>query len=219
MNLFYNIKHRISIISFLISERSNFPILRKWKKDRYSSPSPQYVKWNRFLDCPSAPWIETGTYIGATSKFLSSISNKVTTIEADYKLFMDATSILSTVPNVKVLYGESSLLLASVVQDYIDEGHTVINMYLDAHFSGGFTFKSKTESGSIIVRELESISSLFDQLVACTIFIDDFRLFKDNEELISHEYPAKNYLVNYANKYNLKWSVEHDMFILSKTKQ
>jgi hypothetical protein len=54
-----------------------------WVRRGCTGFAPQFVKQNVLMkNCvPGAPWVETGTYLGTTTKFLSARSPKVHSIE------------------------------------------------------------------------------------------------------------------------------------------
>src|SRR3546814_8821265 len=56
---------------------------------------------------PQETWVETGTYLGETTAFLSKNSNKVITIEPSEELFSKAANRIKSSPNVEVLPGGS----------------------------------------------------------------------------------------------------------------
>ena len=59
-----------------------------WSKLHYASPAPSPVKKKVLLrhNLPDCTWIETGTYLGDTTFFLSKLSSKVISIEPAEKL-------------------------------------------------------------------------------------------------------------------------------------
>ena len=54
-----------------------------WEKNSFLENSPQLIKENVFLKygIKNAPWIETGTYMGTTTKYLSNFFPHVYSIE------------------------------------------------------------------------------------------------------------------------------------------
>jgi len=79
-------------------------------------------------------------------------------------------------------------------------------IYLDGHYSGKGTHLSSMETPIEI--EINAISSLKKNFDKFVVLIDDFRLFS-----VDQAYPKKEYLVEWAIKNGLEWSVEHDIFI------
>ena len=63
-----------------------------WKKRGFLENSPQLVKENVFLKygIKNAVWIETGTYLGTTTKYLSDLFPHVYSIEPEPMLYASA---------------------------------------------------------------------------------------------------------------------------------
>ena len=63
-----------------------------WKQRGYLENSPQKVKQNVFLKygLEGANWVETGTYLGTTTQYLSNLSHHVYSIEPEQSLYSDA---------------------------------------------------------------------------------------------------------------------------------
>ncbi|MFB2983284.1 hypothetical protein [Microseira sp. BLCC-F43] len=73
--------------------------------------------------------IETGTFLGGTTKKLAQIANQVYTIEVDSENIPEATEFLKDSTNVTVKEGSSSEILRDLLKR--DHGNTLF--YLDAH--------------------------------------------------------------------------------------
>ena len=84
---------------------------------------------------PSFVAIESGTFKGTSTKKLSLIAHHVTSIEANESLFAKAKKSLSKNENITLEYGDSGLLIGSV----LPEDHVNCLIWLDAHYSGGNT--------------------------------------------------------------------------------
>ena len=59
---------------------NNLRSLKNWNKRNFRSPSPEFIK-QKILESENINdclWIETGTYYGETTKFLSKIAKKHT---------------------------------------------------------------------------------------------------------------------------------------------
>jgi hypothetical protein len=85
-----------------------------------------------------------------------------------------------------------------------------LNFWLDGHYSGGETFKGNKECP--IKDELNSIEVNFDNFEKISIFIDDVRLFLSS----ANDYPSIDYLVDWSRRLNMRWRIEHDIFIIQK---
>jgi hypothetical protein len=75
----------------------------------FTAPFPNYLKMQvlKTHAFPNAPWIETGTYEGSTSKYLSSRFPSVITLEPSETYYRRAVARLSDIKNIKVVFGTS----------------------------------------------------------------------------------------------------------------
>ena len=171
-------------------------------------PASAYEKL-QFLKGFSRPthyWIETGTFVGYTSRGLSSVSKHVYSLEPSPHYFKHSTKELSDLSNVSVINSTSEDGLLSIFET-IPTG-SVVNLWLDGHYSAGGTFLGANKCP--IPFELEVLESLKSRYIF-RIFIDDFRLFG-----VDDGYPEKDFLVNWSKKNEFSWTVENDIFIMSK---
>ena len=180
-----------------------------YTKSKCAPPAPHFVKQAVLLrhgtkDCA---WIETGTHIGLTTKLLSSRYREVHTIEPSDKLISIAKMNLRNASNVVFYHGSSEkyleIALSSVAGD--------VCLWLDGHYSGAGTFKGDLESP--IIFELGLIEKYLHGLKSAVIMIDDIRC----SHLDPQNYPSLDFYVQWANRNNLNWIIEHDSFI-AKTK-
>jgi hypothetical protein len=182
--------------------------LYNWAKDGFNRPSPWTVKHsvlNRY-SLNNSTWIETGTFHGETTKFLSRISNGVISIEPDETLYSQAVSKFLGVENIVLINSTSEEVFDHIVGKLSGN----VNFWLDGHYSGPGTFKATQETP--IVFELNTISKYRNNFQNILVLIDDFRLFSVDEE-----YPKKEFLVEWANLNGFSWTVEHDIFIISSS--
>jgi hypothetical protein len=114
-------------------------------------------------------FIETGTYLGVTTRRCAPMFEKVYTIELDQKLAQQAKDFLAPNGNVEVLQGDVLLILPKVLEKPICDAL----IFLDAHFSGGVTACGDIPEPAI--EELKVLSPVKDKIAG--IIIDDFRLF------------------------------------------
>jgi hypothetical protein len=177
----------------------------KWRNSNYSAPSPQHVKFGilKSNSLKNATWIETGTYLGDTTKKLAKIAQKVISIEPQVELSYFASKRLKRYTNVEVMNSTSENCIASVLTGV--SGPTCF--WLDGHYSGDVTFQGSEISP--ITSELIEISSYL-RSHDVVVFIDDFRLFVNSEVT---GYPAHSTLVAWAIDNKLSWTVEQDIFI------
>jgi hypothetical protein len=151
-------------------------------------------------------WIETGTYMGFTTRGLSAVSKAISSLEPSKLYFELSSKSLSDLKNVTLVNAASEDGLLAMIDHYPKGSH--INFWLDGHYSAGDTFLGANHCP--IEEELKTIASrlsVFDM----TIFIDDFRLFG-----LEEGYPTKDFLVDWGRDHGFNWSVEKDIFILSK---
>lgn len=117
----------------------------------------------------ASTFIETGTYLGVTTKRCAPHFDKVYTIELDKELAEQATVFLRNNQNVKVLQGDVLIQLPEILNQDVDN----VLVFLDAHFSGGITACGDLPEPAI--EELIILSKFSDKISG--IIIDDFRLF------------------------------------------
>jgi hypothetical protein len=179
--------------------------LKAWRDSGFSTPAPLSVKHAVLARhaLSGALWFETGTYLGQTTARLAADGSSVISVEANNRLHKNAARELAHLKNVRVLKGNS----AEVMAVELPEIQGPINFWLDAHYSGPGTFRGVGKSP--IVDELAEIGKSIERLAPLVVFIDDFRCFGD----ASGEYPPKAFLVAWASKFGLDWTIEHDVFI------
>jgi hypothetical protein len=114
-------------------------------------------------------FIETGTYLGVTTKRCASHFSRIYTIELDPLLADKASKFLSAHENVEVFQGDALSVLPNILSQDINN----VLVFLDGHFSGG-----DTACGEIPEPAIEEIKILarFKKKISA-IIIDDFRLF------------------------------------------
>ena len=197
----------LNFIELILSLRQFFD----WWKRGFLENSPQLVKQNVFLKygIKDAIWVETGTYLGTTTKYLSSLFPHVYSIEPEPKLFASACKRFEG-QNVTLFKDVSE----NVFQTLLPKLKGNVNFWLDGHYSAGFTFKGAKDCP--VESELAAIEKNFSNFDELTILIDDVRSFLSTAENYS-DYPSIDYLVDWARRMNLKWKIEHDIFIIQKS--
>ena len=190
--------------------------IKNWRKRNFSPPSPEFIKHqiiknNNLENCI---WIETGTYYGETTSLLATISKKTVSIEADEKLYNLVKKKLNHLSNVEILFGKSEEMLSNAIKSNINFDNICI--YLDAplchdHLTNKKTFGDE-DKGTPIKLELNLIENYLNNFKKVNILIDDIRLFNNKFQ----NYPNKNYIIEWCNKNNLTWEIEHDIFICKK---
>ena len=185
--------------------------LNHWRLRGFESPSPVFVKHACLLRnaSPNETWVETGTYLGQTTEFLSDFANIVYSIEPEETLFEAARRKFERLGNVHIIKGLSEHILPDLLPDLSGS----INFWLDGHFSSGVTFKGPQETP--ILDELSCIAQNIDRFGRLCIFIDDVRCFDPTVERYA-AYPALNRIVGWAVENGFSWTIEHDIFIAKK---
>lgn len=162
----------------------------QWKKRDFLESSPQLVKEKIFLKygIKNANWIETGTYLGTTTNFLSELYPYVYSIEPEPQLYKSASKRFAG-RNIKLFNDVSENVLPSLLNTLKGD----INFWLDGHYSKGITFKGSKNCP--VEEELEAIEKSFANFNKITILIDDVRLFHTTNTDYNN-YPSINYLVD-----------------------
>ena len=187
--------------------------LIKWQDIyNFSEPFPTFIKKKVLKEYSSSStiWVETGTLVGDTAKYLSKIAKFVYTIEPSEKYYNLSVKNLKNYENIKIYNATSENKLNDILE--IIKPNSDVCFWLDGHWSGGDTFKGETDTP--ILSELDTIERYLNNFSKLNILIDDFRIFDigNNVDI----YPSKEVLIEYAAKNNLKWRITRDIFILSK---
>ena len=148
----------VNLISLIIN--NNFLLSRLLKRQILKSLITSY---------DLKTFVETGTYLGDTSLYLSRVVKKGSTIEVSKFLYTRAKFRLRKKKNIEVLLGDSVEVLGNILGAI----NTPCLFYLDGHFSGGISSSAKNYSSPLNL-ELEIIKS-FHFLKGSIIVIDDAR--------------------------------------------
>jgi hypothetical protein len=120
------------------------------------------------VNIPFQIFVETGTYLGETTKVASGLFETVHTIEIAPHFYQNAKKMFSGT-NVTCHLGDSSIVLKDICPT-LDRPTC---FWLDGHWSAGNT--GKGIKNVPLYEELELIMNLCSQ--ECVILIDDCRLF------------------------------------------
>jgi hypothetical protein len=204
----YKHRHRIIVIARLVREWIEFATRN------YSAPSPTFFKMKTLFSFShiEGNWVETGTYMGGTTKYLAKRFPKVISIEPSPKYFMYAKSRLKNLKNITLLHGTSEDLFEGAI---VSAG-PVVNLWLDGHFSDGGTFLGSKISP--VEEELNAVMKHIDKFEKLTIFIDDIRLFPRSIEQETG-YPKFQWLVDWCTKNGFKWQIQNDILIAEMVRQ
>jgi hypothetical protein len=188
------------------------PTAFKWFRAKSRGPAPHFVKMNFLCLAKGVDlWIETGTYLGQTTRKLSTMGDRVISIEPSLEFSNNARSRLSTFNNIQIINALSEDVLEETLANVFSSKEDRIAFWLDGHFSEGNTFQGPVETP--IESELEIISSYLTKFVEIWVFVDDFRCFVNAEK----DYPEPSVLVDWAKRNNLNWTVENDIFLATNS--
>jgi hypothetical protein len=181
-----------------------------WVQSGFPSPAPDFVKHRVLMrHGMSDAWIETGTYLGDTTKFLSKKAKIVYSLEPSEKLYLGAIKRFQASQKIRIVNGTSEEKLREVINLILPLGFKHISFWLDGHYSAGNTYQGPNDTP--VLNELEIISEYLDLDV--TIFIDDVRCFNSN--LLEYaSYPSLDLLINWCNTNHKIWNIEHDILII-----
>ena len=203
------LKSRLTITILRRKITQGLPGAVVWTLKGSQVPAPNYIKWrtlagkfNRNSIC-----IETGTYLGETTRWLSKKFPRIISLEPEEILCNFARDRFKRNTNITILNGSSEELFADVLEK-IEVGSNV-NFWLDGHFSDGITYKG--QSNTPLIEELSNIKSNLRRFNRVVIAIDDFRDFKQENEL---GYPARSWLVEWAENNDFSWDVRNDIFFM-----
>jgi len=196
----------------LIKKFETYRIIKKWGKTNFLEHSPQMIKEFVFerYGIDNAPWVETGTFLGKTTNFLRERYPHVYTIEPEIKLYNDA--LKRFIGKNVTLYNDVS---ENVFPNLLKKLSGDVNFWLDGHYSEGVTFKGDKDCP--VEDELNLIEANLNNFNKITILIDDVRCFLPTNSDYP-DYPSIDYLVDWARRFNMSWRIEHDIFIMQKTK-
>ena len=134
-------------------------------------------------------FIETGTYLGSMVNATKKTFRKIYTIELDEKLYKRAKNKFKGEKGIKVLFGDSSIVLPKVSKNITKP----CLFWLDAHYSKGITTKGNKETS--IIDELTVI--LNHEVKNHLLLIDDADKFNGE-----NDYPTLKELKKFVLKKN-----------------
>jgi hypothetical protein len=141
----------------------------------HGAPIPPQDEYKRAVIQAFAAWsgakvfIETGTYRGDTTEAMRPFFPRIFTIEAKDTLFADARLRFAPYPSVRVLYGDSAVVLPQVLRELNEPAV----FWLDAHWCGETTFGEYLSAA--VMPELEAVFA--HPIKSHIILIDDARYF------------------------------------------
>lgn len=115
-------------------------------------------------------FIETGTFLGNTTRRCAGAFEKIITIELDDALFAKAQAFLRPFRHIECVKGDASKVLPTVLaRDDVNDAL----VFLDGHFSGHTTAHGDVAEPAC--EEIETLGRYKDKVTA--IIVDDFRWF------------------------------------------
>lgn len=147
--------------------------------------------------------IETGTYLGTTTSYLSNSFSRIVSIELSPDLAREAKEHFKQKKNISIFQGDSGLLLVDIIKDEVSKKV----FWLDAHYSAGVTAISERFGDTPISTEIEEILRYWIQ--GSVVLIDDARLFDG-----TNNYPTIESLVSFVREKNQELNVFVDKDII-----
>ena len=178
--------------------------LMEWSLAGNPAPPPHAVKiamLRSFIERSAyRVFIETGTYLGATTEEIAKTGVRVITIELSESLHRTAVQRFADVPNVACLLGDSSKVLPGLLADLKEPAV----LWLDGHYSDGIT--AQGDRATPLVEELFFV--LHHEVKQHVILIDDVRLFD------GVTYPTVDWVEQFVRLYlpDHQSDVRHDIF-------
>lgn len=86
-------------------------------------------------------------------------------------------------------------------------------MWLDGHYSAGNTFQGPIDTP--IRQEMAALEERQERFAALTVLVDDVRCFDSGND-DNGAYHSRSWLVAWANRCGMAWTIEHDIFVAWK---
>ena len=189
---------------FLIDLRQKYNEKREvteWEKAGKPLPPPHLIKQQAInfyqREHNISTFVETGTYRGDMVWAMLKTFEEIISVELGEQLWKDACKRFSKYSNVKLLQGDSGVILKDVVPQLKNN----VIFWLDGHYSAGNT--AKGEKDCPIYEELDSIlKSNLNHI----LLIDDARLFVG-----AGDYPTLHELQDYISPRKFDFQVKEDI--------
>ena len=174
-------------------------VVSHWKRKGCPVPPPHQVKqmvieeYQKRYGC--SVLVETGTYLGDMVEAQENNFKRIISIELDQHLYERAKRKFRKKSNITIYHGDSSKVLPQILTTITE--NTIL--WLDGHYSEGFTAKGDKETP--IYEELEAIfqDSTHDHI----LLIDDARLFTGERD-----YPTIEELSDFIRGKNKDYIIE-----------
>lgn len=140
-------------------------------------------------------FIETGTYLGETIYEIKDNFNNIYSIELDPSLYKNAKNKFSSLPQIRIMQGDSAKILAGILKSI----KTRVLFWLDAHTSGGITAQG------------DKVTPISEELMAIKghMIKDHIILIDDAESFIgTNDYPAVDKIKSILQEINPEYKLE-----------
>jgi hypothetical protein len=187
--------------------RRNTLEIKAWANRQYAPPSPSFIKHACLVrnSIPNGTWVETGTYLGDTTKVLAAHSRRVVSIEPEPQLYRNATIRLAYFRNIELIMGCSEDVFPHLLPTIRGD----VNFWLDGHYSSGVTHRGRLLSP--LEKELSCIQANLKHFGRLCVMIDDVRCLKGQGQE-QEGYPSLDLLIGWAESNECSWHIEHDIF-------
>ncbi len=156
----------------------------KLNQNKYDTP--HLTKQNEIIKLKNQykihVFVETSTYLGF--RVMKKVFNNLISIEIEKTIFQRAKNLFEKYKNVKILLGDSGIVINDVLKDLNESA----NFWLNGHFSGANTGLGKKHTP--ILDEIVAICN--HDIKKHIILIDDLRLFNGSDD-----YPSLNEFILY----------------------
>jgi len=141
-------------------------------------------------------FIETGTYLGTTTKSVEKNFDKVYSIELNETLAKEAKSYFKNNKRIEIIQGDSGNSLNQI----LSKDNNKKLFWLDAHYSGGITALSNDFGHTPISKEISEILNKW--VDGSVVLIDDARLFNGSDNYPTYS-DLKDFIFNRNNKLSM----------------
>ena len=158
--------------------------------------------------CNIREFIETGTYLGNTTRWAGNVFDRVISIERSESFYRNVVEKYSHLKNIEFLHGDSREKFHKI----LPELKTPALFWLDAHWSGGETSGEKDECP--LIEEIEIINASGKEHF---IFIDDARLFTSppSPPHLAEQWPDISTIIHMLNSARKRYIVIIEDIIIS----
>lgn len=181
---------------------------REWRRRQYGPPSTLAAKRAVLArnSIPGGCWVETGTFLGETTRFLARRSPRVYSLEPARALYERASRRFAGQAHVEIINGPSEEVFPRLLPTL----RGPVNFWLDGHYSAGVTYQGANDTP--VIEELAVIRANLATLSPVCVLVDDVRCFDPSQPEYAG-YPPLDVLVDWAREAGLKWHIEHDIFV------